>query len=241
RLIADTEVMRFWHKADTEFGTPRANLYLSFRSPVAVATPRDAVLSDLLTRMVEDGLNSFSYPAYLAGLNYELYPHLRGMSMKISGYTDKQPELLQRIVEAMRAREFDRGRFERVRTAMLQEYGNRRKENPSSLVVSELQRLLIKAAWPIEPRIDALRALDLEDLETYAERFFAKGNLLALSHGSRTTGEAQALSSLLMETLLADVDPIEVKRSSVIRLDPSRHYQRTIESDHHDSVVGLYA
>ena len=45
--------------------------------------------------MVNDQLNSFSYPADIAGLSYSLYKHIRGFTVRVSGYSDKQDLLLE--------------------------------------------------------------------------------------------------------------------------------------------------
>lgn len=240
RNIRETPAISLWHDTDTSFGAPRAEFYFSFRSPRATASAADAAWADLFTEVVEDRLNTFSYPAYLAGLGYEVYPHLRGFSVRVSGFNDRQDALLARIAEVLREDDFDAGRFERIRAGLVEEYRNRLMDSPSSLAVSELQQLLIEDAWPLSERIAPLEQGTLEGFRDFVEGFLAEGSVLALSVGNRGADGALEMASILERTLLAGVEPVKVARSSVVRLAPSTDYERVIPSRHPDSVVGLY-
>jgi len=94
--------LTLWYAQDTQFGAPRANVYLNLRSPAANGSPRNVVLTRLLTELVKDELNAFAYPARLADLDYSIYNHLRGITVKVSGYNDKLPQLLNEILTRLR-------------------------------------------------------------------------------------------------------------------------------------------
>ena len=81
QLIASP--IALWYARDTSFGTPKANVYLNLRSPIANDSPRDAALTHMLVAMISDQLSAFSYPAQLAGLDFSIYSHLRGISLKV--------------------------------------------------------------------------------------------------------------------------------------------------------------
>ena len=44
----------------------------------------------LYTALLMDELNEFAYPARLAGLSFSFYKHAQGISLRMSGYNDKQ-------------------------------------------------------------------------------------------------------------------------------------------------------
>ncbi len=240
RKLLDDGGWTLWHDTDTSFGAPRAEFYFSFRSPRSMGSPGDAALLDLFTKVIEDRLNTFSYPAYLAGLGFEVYPHLRGFSVRVSGFSDRQPHLVERIVANLRGAGIDPMRFRRLRAKLVENYRNRLLDSPASLAVAELQRLLIEDAWPIEQRIEALETAGVEDFQRFIDEFFEQGNVLALSVGNRTKAESRAMAEMLDEVLMANVEPAAVPRSSVVRLDPAREYERVVDSAHNDSVVALY-
>eukprot|EP00119_Amphimedon_queenslandica_P006468 XP_011407412.1 PREDICTED: insulin-degrading enzyme-like [Amphimedon queenslandica] len=85
-----------WHLADTEFKKPKAYFFLSFRSPLSAASPRNAMLTELLTYMAEESLNDISRQIALAGQSRSLGAHHRGIEARISGWSDKQLPLIER-------------------------------------------------------------------------------------------------------------------------------------------------
>lgn len=240
RKLVDDPSLALWHDTDTQFDTPRAAFYFSYRSPRASASAGDAALADLFTRVVEDRLTTFAYPAYLAGLGYEVYPHMRGISVRISGFSDQQPRLLERVAESLRDTDFDAARFSRLREQLLESYRNRLRDSPANLAVAELQRLLIAEAWPLEERISSLEAATLDSFRAFVDALFTEGNVVALSVGNRDDAEALAMAESLRQRLLAGVKPAEVPRSAVVRLAAGQRYDRLVESPHSDSVVGVY-
>ena len=122
--VASRPGFDLWHRADVDFGQPRTNFYFAVRSPVANDSPGHAVLSTLLVRMANDALNEFAYPAALAGQSYSLYRHRRGITVRLSGWSDKQDLLLARIVSTLRAPPLPARRFEAEKAEYARRLGN---------------------------------------------------------------------------------------------------------------------
>lgn len=110
-LIQQHPNIDLWHQLDTSFNVPRSNLYIALKSPIANNTPRDSSLTSLFTGIINKQLNSYAYPARLAGLNYSIYATERGISIALSGYDQKQPVLLEQIIAAIKAPEITEKRF----------------------------------------------------------------------------------------------------------------------------------
>jgi len=62
---------------------------------------REAALTQLYSSAIADSLNEISYPALLAGINFSVRSHTRGLSIRVGGYNDKQGLLLEKIAAAM--------------------------------------------------------------------------------------------------------------------------------------------
>lgn len=101
KLIENKSGFQLWHAQQDKFKLPKADVFVSLRSPLANDTPSHALLTSLYVSLVNDQLDAFAYAADLAGLSFSLYPHSRGLSLRISGYDDRQPALLERILKAL--------------------------------------------------------------------------------------------------------------------------------------------
>ena len=229
-----------WHRADVEFGQPRTNFYFSVRTPVTNDSPRHAVLSGLLVRMANDALNEFAYPASLAGQSYALYRHRRGLSVRLSGWSDRQDLLLARIVRTLRALPLAPGRFEAEKTEYARELRNVEERRPSHRAMGQVYELLLDPDWSDDALREALETVELEDLREYAARFFERGEVVALAHGNVTVGDAKALGSVLERELLGSMRPTPVSKGRVVRLAPGARYARWLASGHEDHALAVY-
>jgi insulysin len=107
QLALDETRKRIWYRQDAEFRVPKGSLYVSFRSPRVAGGAEQRAAASLYTRMVRDALNEYTYPALLAGLGFDFYQHAQGISLRVSGYNDKQLMLLSELLESIAAQTFD--------------------------------------------------------------------------------------------------------------------------------------
>ena len=238
--IASRPGFDLWHRADVEFGQPRTNFYFSVRSPVVNDSPRHAVLSGLLARMANDALNEFAYPASLAGQSYSLYRHRRGISVRLSGWSDKQDVLLARIVSVLHALPLPVQRFEAQRTEYARQLRNVGERRPSHRAMGDVRELLLDPYWSDDALLEALESVELEDLREYAARFFERGEIVALAHGNVTAEDAKALGGVLEPELLGSMQATRVEHGRVLRLEPGARYARWLASEHEDHALAVY-
>ncbi|MFQ6023797.1 MAG: insulinase family protein [Acidiferrobacterales bacterium] len=229
-----------WFQQDDTFRVPRADFYFSVKSPLANDTPEHAALTQLYVRLVNDQLNEFSYPAYLAGLTYELYRHLRGFSVRISGFSDKQELLLSRIVEALAHPTIRSDRFTIVKDELSQTLRNARREPPHTQTVSEVPKLLLRPHWTEDQRLAALQRLTVRDLQQFIPKLLNGITVVVLAHGNLYRDEALAFAKVLEEKLLKNTMPTSAPRSRVIKLPDAKQYVRQLEIDHPDSAITIY-
>ena len=198
------------------------------------------MLGSLHTRVVEDALAEFSYPAALAGHTYLLYRHHRGVSVGISGWSDKQREMLARIVSTLRVPPLSRSRFEAEREEYARLLRNLNERPPYRRAMSEVSELLLAPEWPVDALLAALDKVGPEDLRDFIQRLFAQGHIVALAHGNLAAGAARDLGGVLEDELLASMETVPVAPGRVARLEPGARFARWLESGHEDHAVVLY-
>ena len=229
-----------WHRADLDFGQPRTNFYFAVRSPIANDSPKHAVLSTLLARMANDALDEFAYPAALAGQSYSLYRHRRGITARLSGWSDKQDLLLARIVSTLRALPLPPRRFEAEKTEYAHQLGNADERRPFRRAIGNVRELLLDPDWSNDALLEALETVEVEDLREYAARFFERGEIVALAHGNVTAEAAKALGGVLERELFGSMRPERVTHGRVVRLEPGTRHTRWLASDHEDHALAVY-
>jgi secreted Zn-dependent insulinase-like peptidase len=239
-LITQAENITLWHQLDTSFKVPRSNLFIALYSPIANNSPRNSVLTSLFAGMLKKQLNSYAYPARLAGLNYSIYPTERGLSISLSGYDQQQPVLLERIIAAIKAPEITEKRFTILKDRYLQKLNNAKKQPPFQQVLAELKRSLVERHWTNEQKLAALTPITQQDLTVHAQKLLQQLHVTLLQQGNTTELEAQQIASFIKQQLAVKPAQINVPAAKVIQLPENSLSVRKLTIDNQDAALALY-
>jgi len=239
KRIWQIEGGELWFLQDDSFGVPRANLYLALLNGAANTSPKTAVLNELYTRILKDRLNEVLYDAGLAGLSADIYNHARGISLRLTGYNERLPLLLDAIVDAARQPPTSEARFARIKQSLAEELHNAAKEKPYTQAYSTLYRSLLPQ-WTEEEQLEALAPLTPADLQAYLPTLFSKVHLRGLAHGNLTEEAARQMAQKAYTALVADSPAPAAPRLPVVQLPEGRPLHTTLDIDHNDSALMLY-
>jgi secreted Zn-dependent insulinase-like peptidase len=239
--VKQTPGFELWFQQDTSFRVPRADFYVSVRSANSNDSAEHAVLTRLYVKLVNDQLNEYYYPAYLAGLKYDLYKHSRGFSVRVSGYNDKQRLLINRIAEALARPEITEAGFALAREEIARQLRNVSREPPHRQTLSQVPKLLLKPHWSEARQLSIVQELTADDLRRFIPVMLGEIDVVALAHGNLYRDEAFEFASALEEKLLRSAKPVSVPRNQVVKLPNAKKYVRQLDVDHPDSAIALYA
>ncbi len=240
QLIQQSHDMQVWHQLDTSFDVPRSNTFLALHSPIANKSPRDALLSALLASIITKQLNSYAYPASLAGLQYSIYATERGLSISVSGYDQKQPALLERIVDALKKPEITENRFSILKNRFQQSLSNAQKQQPFQQILEDIKRTLVENRWTNEQKSAALSSLTAQDLQKFSALFLKQLQLTLLVQGNTTAQEAQKMADFIHSQLVLSTQTIQVPAAKVIQLKENSLTAHQLHIDNQDAALALY-
>ena len=239
QLLVNEEHFKFIYQNDPEFEAPRASTYVSIRSPIAGKSARAEVLAQLYTKMIKEQLNEEVYPATLVGLSLDVYSHLRGMTIRISGFDDKQKELLARILDELSA-EFKQSVFDLKKSELINKFENEKHDTPYFRLYDQANDLLVENSWPNAILLSELNIIDLQDVENFRDEFFKSIEVIGLSHGNVTEQDANGVAQLLRETFIDQYKLTTVGKSRVVDLIPGSKTMVSLDLEHEDSAVVLF-
>ncbi|WP_198343016.1 insulinase family protein [Oleiphilus messinensis] len=229
-----------WYAEDTEFNTPKSSFFVNVRTPIANTSPKNNVMTSLFTALINDALNELTYPATLAGLQFSLYPHIRGMTIKISGYPQRQANLLTKILSALQYTHLSAARFEIKKDEIRRALENSTKQKPYEQTSGQIRDLLVAPGWTDEERLASLGKISWSDMTEFRAKLLEKLDLVTLAHGNITRTQTLALNALVDSFLAKPAQFVPVPRGTVLKLNPQDRFSKALAIDHPDSSYTLY-
>ncbi|MEH6357497.1 MAG: insulinase family protein [Pseudomonadales bacterium] len=239
QLLTESGIVT-WHSLDTSFKTPKADVYFTLRSPMANQSALNVALTSLYVKTVNERLNEFSYPAALAGLSYQLYPHVRGISVRISGYQDKQPLLLEEILSALNNADIKAATFLRHKDELLRGWQNALQQKPYQQSLARTSKLVTKPSWTESQLISALEPIQTNDLQQFADDFLAQLNIEVLANGNISAGSAVAMTDQIARQLKGYSHAVKVTRPDINKLSAEQKLLYQFDVPHTDNAATLY-
>lgn len=237
KLIVENPLINSWYLQDNQFEQPRGGINLAILSPNASSSAKASVANKLLTAMLNEQLNEPVYDAALAGLGAELYNHMRGLSIKVSGYSDKLDRLMETLVDSLSLPLTDQALFERLKRATKEELNNSLKDKPYNRTFSALYQELLPG-WSVEDQLSALDMLTLSDVIEQRDILLSEGELRLFTHGNLTQEQAKSLTTKVT-SVFKSMQPVEVNKlsaKSIVSGDTT--LQTSVE--HTDNALLLY-
>lgn len=238
-VVMEGRRQKIWFMQDDEFRIPKGASYINFRSPHVGMSAGQTAAAVLYTSMLKDSVNEFAYPALLAGLSFNIYKHAQGISLRIGGYNDKQDLLLNRILDTIKASDFDEQRFSNIRKDMIRSLQNSVAKRPSSQVMDDLREALLDGEWGEEALIAALEHMDLAAMQAYTRSFWRDAQAEVLIYGNYDRSIVQEISTKIA-TLLSSGPAPTVPDLKVLKVAANESLLLTADVAHDDSVVAWY-
>lgn len=228
-----------WFMQDDEFRVPKGATYINFRSPEVGQSARQTASAVLYTAVLKDDVNEYAYPAMLAGLNFNFYKHAQGISLRVTGYNDKQALLLEELFAVVAEPAFNAQRFDDIRKDMIRALENSVAGRPSGQVMNDLREALLYGEWGEQALIAELEQLDMKAVEDYARSFWSGASAEVMIYGNYEEPYAEQVSAMLAR-LIPATPAAALPDLRVLRLAAGESLQYQVDVPHDDSVVAWY-
>lgn len=200
QVIVDNSGFRVWHRQDTSFGVPKGNIYINIDSPESVSSLKNMAMTKLFVDLFSDSVIEENYNAEIAGIQYHMFPHQAGFSLQISGFSQKQPDLLLSLSHGLHRHQFDQPRFELFRNQLVQHLKNSSKSKSISQLFSWLSSLMQPNNPLTAQVIDALEAIDFETFCRFCEQVFSSIAIEVFIYGNWPKSHALKIASVIEKT-----------------------------------------
>ncbi|KAK5694709.1 metalloprotease [Elasticomyces elasticus] len=230
-LIRNTDGVRTWFKKDDRFWVPRATIHVSLRTPLLYVTPLSTMTSHMYKALVEDSLIEYAYDAELAGLDYSMSLSNNGIDVTVSGYNDKMPVLLEKVLVTMRDLEVKQERFDVIKERVGRGLRNMDYAEPFRQIGTYSNWIVREKGWLPEEMLADLEVITAEDVRVFYPQLLKQMYIELLVHGNMYREDALRTTDLVQNTLKpVRLPPSQWPSRRMLVPQPGDYaYQRTLQ------------
>ncbi|MGO1295836.1 MAG: insulinase family protein [Vibrio sp.] len=239
-IIEESPGFRLWHMQDQTFPVPKGVLYIAIDSPHAVASERNIVMTRLCVEMFLDSLAEETYQAEIAGMGYNLYAHQGGVTLSISGFSEKQPQLLTMIINKFAQRHFSDARFATIKTQLSRSWSNASQDRPIAQLFNAMTGLLQPNNPPYQHLLDELETIEITELSDFVDKVLAQLHVEMFVYGDWQRDEASQLGEELKNALRVKDQEYEESLRPLVMLGDNESFHYDVACDQDDSAILVY-
>lgn len=229
KLLKQTDKYSLWHKTDDTFLLPKVIIRLALNTPTRNASPRNVVLTTMVCNLVCEELNSFSYPAALAGLDFILANDSTGLVLKVSGFSDNAERLLLALINKMKTLKVEEIKFNIQKEKMRLAYANHSKENPSVHARDGILLLTCRHKFTAEEKLVEVEKMRVEDVQNFLPQLLSPIFVEAFFHGNVREEDSLGIINKVEELLQFEpLQPSSFPLFRVVKLEEGKEYARRI-------------
>jgi len=190
-----------WHQQESAFKKPEADIYINIISSCNLHVPANYLLSSLYTKAAQEVFMQNNFQSAFAGANFEIANHLRGITVSLSGYTDKQDALLKKLLIKMRNLKITSTQFDLIKDRMRRALVNYHQKPLQERAFQDLMMLLVDPAWHPDELLQTLKTLSLKDLEKFSKDYWEKSHIEMLVNGNYSAEEAEVIAKIAKDNV----------------------------------------
>ncbi|ABN65739.2 predicted protein, partial [Scheffersomyces stipitis CBS 6054] len=199
-LIEESNKLQVWYKQDDLFEVPKGNIDIVFHLPNSNLDKKTSTYSSLLAELITDELNQVTYYASLVGLKVSISCWRDGFNVRVSGYSDKLPVLLDQVLSKFFNFKPNKERFEAIRFKLYQQFKNFGYDVPYRQIGTHILSLLNEKTYTYDEKVQVMdEDLSFDELNEFATKNLWKSGIFTevLIHGNFDIAKGDEIRKLI--------------------------------------------
>ena len=218
---------------------PRGELHLYLNTDARQRGPEGSVLLSLWTDLYRQRQAALLTEAEIAGMAVSVTAE-EGLRLRIDGFTDKQPELLARVIQGLRVT-VDDASLARALDRYTRGIRNARRSFPVRQLFPTLTTLVETGNYADDVLLAAAETIDVASFNSFLEQQLGRNHLRLYLFGNYSEGEAQDMLATLEQGLVGR-QPADYVRSDILAPTAGQRVQRNLDVPVEDlGMLSLYA
>ena len=237
-LVEDSKGLKLYYQQDTEFQRPKASYRYKIYIPEKYTDIHSYVLMTLYVAAVNESMNEASYPARLAGMDYEVSNDAEGISITVNGYSDSVDDVLKEILSNMSDITIPDGQFEALRDQMIRDWENVLLGDAYRIARENMRKIVKTYYYDSSEMAAEAEGISLKEIKGFSKKLLKKGYIQALIYGNVTEEQARQNTTLLTDNLKITPEKWgKVVHQGRLSFDEGEEITRVVNSDVNNSCL----
>ncbi|GAL28261.1 protease III precursor [Vibrio variabilis] len=162
------------------------------------------------------------------------------VTLSISGFSKKQPQLLEMILKRFATREFNPARFESIKAQMMRGWRNSAKDRPISQLFNAMTGILQPNNPPNPVLLEALETISVDELPSFVQAILSELHIDMFVYGDWHKQGAHDIATTLKDALRIHNQKYEESLRPLVMLGRSGSFQKEVDCDQDDSAIVVY-
>ena len=202
-VVIDEDGFTVWQYPSQAFADqPRGIFTVNLNNPATITAIDKHVLAAIWRDLYSLNTSALDTEAGIAGMNLSLANGV-GMTLTVSGFTDKQPELLSRALEQLTF-EVDERAFKQAVDRYVRGLKNRGQQFPLYQSFDAYGSVIREGSFAEDALIDTAQSLAADDLEQFMSELLSSNNVRAFAFGNYNQQDVDRAVARIRAKLPAD-------------------------------------
>lgn len=240
KVLLQKPGFRLWHMNENKFKVPKGHIYTAIDSAVVGDTARSAALCRLYVELLHDTLAELTYPAELAGMHYDIYPHQTGFTLHVSGFTPKLFLYFDMLIAKIGLRSYSTKRFSEIKQQLITNWKNTVKAKPINRLFSQLSTALQPKQFDADTLAAEMESIDMPQLMAFNQALYEDVHLESYVHGDWDNAEVAVFADSIYHQVSTLARPKLPSVKHLISLENTGTNHISVSSNHDDSSIIIY-
>ncbi|KAJ2326076.1 metalloprotease, partial [Coemansia sp. RSA 2702] len=232
-LLQSTDGYELWFKQDDQFAQPRGYIRLHLAYERSSASSLDRVIARILDECVNHILDKELSNAKISGMDYKVIFRMTGVDVKVTGFSDKLPHLLEAFIKRLKALDIEEHVYHDSLTLLQQDYQNRRNMQPFRQLHHDVMPHLNQLyAWAPSTLEQQLQHASIGKVRKLAASAFDSTRVKLLVSGNFREADAMDIARNVQQILNSKPLPAtKHTRNRVVDIAPGHYIYRSLMAD----------
>ncbi|KAH8338656.1 hypothetical protein KR059_011100, partial [Drosophila kikkawai] len=242
KSLMKNDLGELWFRQDNIFQLPEGYINLYFITPLVQQSVENYMLGVLFTYLVEFSIAEQLYPALEAGLTYGLYSGEKGLILRVSGFNQKLPLLVEIILKVMQTINLDPAQVESFKELKKRQIFNT-LINGNALNHDLFYSILENKHFSLIQEYEAIDGITVDNLKQFMDNFPKKMYVQGLIQGNFTADQAKELMESVISMYKSEkIESLSSLDNSLLQVPLGSHFLRARALNENDTntIVSNY-